>query len=159
MAPDRQVRQASAEGVPLWQSWPQAPQTPALRTPPPRSSVQTPGQTADHMLTRIENPTSQTENEILGQQLPLRCSLRYPRGVGPHPEVLEGHEEQIQKQALKPRKQKTGGTVLSICDLVVCFKLWYGLLVDWVVPGKKSHWISVFFWNWQDNKMLDVGRG
>lgn len=143
MAPDRQVRQAPGEGVPLLQSWLQAPQTPALRTYPPKSSMQTPGQTADHKLTCIEDPTSQIENEMLGQKLPLRCYLRCPRAEGPHPEALEGHEEQIQILALKPRKQKTDGTVVSICNLVACFKLWYGQLVDWVVLGKKSHWISV----------------
>lgn len=109
--------------MPLLESWLQAPQTPALRTHLPKSSVQTPGQTADHMLTRIEDPTSQIENEMLGQQLPLHRYLRSPRADGPHPEALEGHEVQIQKLALKPRKQKTDGTVESICNLVVCFKL------------------------------------
>lgn len=111
MAPDRQVRQAPGEGVPLLHC--QAPQTPALRTHPPKSNVQTPGQTADHMLTRIEDPTSQTENEKVGQQLPLCWYLRFPRADGPHPEALEGHEEQIQKLALKQRKQKTDDTVVT----------------------------------------------
>lgn len=76
MAADRQVRQAPGQGVPLLQSWLQAPQTPALRTRPPRSSMQTPGQTVDHMLTHIDDPTAQAENEMLGQQLPIHRYLR-----------------------------------------------------------------------------------
>lgn len=74
--------------------------------------MQTPGQTADHVLTHIEDPMSQTENEMLGQQLPLFYELRCPKADESYPEALERHEDQIQKLALKLSKQKIDSAVV-----------------------------------------------